>query len=260
MPNVFDVEVIEHMEDLIKKSQEPKIFEIKGRTYTDRGVHQVIEPEAHELDINSLTGLVDYITVNVDRLEYSKLLVHVASPTEVFVLSALFGEFRQRERLLAAHVATPEHWFNMWCGSESFIIWLQSAFAEDGLPFDKAMLKEDAVTPDGGYGIKALLGLTSSMKTDQGVTADDDGITQNVTMRSGVTLVDNAKVPNPVTLRPYRTFTEIDQPESKFVFRVNANMECKLVPADGGKWRGVAMASIKEYLLKELPEDVQVIA
>ncbi len=30
-----------------------------------------------------------------------------------------------------------------------------------------------------------------------------------------------AKTPNPVTLRLYRTFNEVEQPASQFVFRVN---------------------------------------
>ena len=64
-------------------------------------------------------------------------------------------------------------------------------------------------------------------------------------------------LPNPVTLRPFRTFTEVEQPASSFVFRAkqkDGGMEFMLVEADGGAWRGEAMRNIKEYMQKAIPE------
>ena len=62
-------------------------------------------------------------------------------------------------------------------------------------------------------------------------------------------------VPNPVTLRPYRTFTEVTQPESEFVFRMkddSMSVYCALFEADGGAWKREAMKNIKEHLEVEL--------
>ena len=59
-------------------------------------------------------------------------------------------------------------------------------------------------------------------------------------------------MPNPAVLKPYRTFVEVEQPESKFVFRMQTGPEMALFEADGGAWRIQAMKNIKEYLEKEL--------
>ena len=49
----------------------------------------------------------------------------------------------------------------------------------------------------------------------------------------------DVKVPNPVTLRPFRTFIEVEQPESKFIFRMREGGRCAIFEADGahGSWR-----------------------
>ena len=79
------------------------------------------------------------------------------------------------------------------------------------------------------------------------------------TIKSGVELAD-VIVPNPVKLRPYRTFAEIEQPESSYVFRIKDSERgpaFKLVEADGGLWKNVTMKKIKEYLELELAEELK---
>lgn len=65
-------------------------------------------------------------------------------------------------------------------------------------------------------------------------------------------------IPSPVTLKPYRTFTEVEQPESQFVFRMKEDkydgVQCALFEADGGAWKLGAMEYIKEYLERELED------
>lgn len=66
----------------------------------------------------------------------------------------------------------------------------------------------------------------------------------------------DAKVPNPVKLRPYRTFHEVEQPASDFIFRMKSErgISCALFEADGGAWENAAMANIKNYLEFELAD------
>lgn len=49
---------------------------------------------------------------------------------------------------------------------------------------------------------------------------------------------------------------EVEQPESKFVFRINEDTDkapiFKLIEADGGLWKYEAVESIKEYIKKNL--------
>lgn len=62
-------------------------------------------------------------------------------------------------------------------------------------------------------------------------------------------------MPNPVSLIPYRTFKEVDQPASKFVFRMRDGAhgpEMALFDADGGAWEVAAMQALHEYLSGEI--------
>lgn len=80
--------------------------------------------------------------------------------------------------------------------------------------------------------------------------------TQKATVKTGVASKADAVIPSPVRLKPYRTFTEVDQPESDFVFRMKEDkydgVQCALFEADGGAWKLHAMESIQEYLEEQL--------
>lgn len=75
-------------------------------------------------------------------------------------------------------------------------------------------------------------------------------------IKTGVTTKDAAFVPNPVSLIPYRTFLEVPQPASDFVFRISEGRggapAFKLVAADGGLWKSQAVDNVKNYLVKAL--------
>lgn len=76
--------------------------------------------------------------------------------------------------------------------------------------------------------------------------------------KNGVTKKENAIIPNPVRLIPYRTFLEVEQPESEFVFRITEGRggapSFKLVAADGGRWEAVAVDNVKSYLMEALAD------
>ena len=103
-----------------------------------------------------------------------------------------------------------------------------------------------------------LLKFSGTVKDESIVEYGDDGVTQKATVKTGITSVGDAIVPNPVKLQPFRTFIEVTQPESAFVFRMRQadgrGVECAIFEADGGAWKNAAMKSIKEYLQNELAE------
>ena len=107
-----------------------------------------------------------------------------------------------------------------------------------------------------------LLKYTGLVQDDAVKTIGDNGVSQAVTIKTGVASVGQAEVPNPVTLAPYRTFPEIIQPESKFIFRMKEGPSAALFEADGGAWRNQAILGIKEYLKEALKdnENVEIIA
>lgn len=97
-----------------------------------------------------------------------------------------------------------------------------------------------------------MLQVIGNLKESHVNSASDDGVSQSVQINTGVASVATARVPNPVTLQPYRTFLEVKQPESKFVFRMREGMEAALFEADGGMWKIEAKQAIKEYLETKL--------
>ena len=80
----------------------PELLNIDELTYTDKELTPVIyNPKARRIEMNTLTSLVDYIKAGIDDMD-KKMIVHVTSPTQVQLYSAL-DEHRIRE-IGRAHV------------------------------------------------------------------------------------------------------------------------------------------------------------
>jgi len=221
-------EALEYLISLRK----PEVIEIDGQKYTTDSLYHVTHPSPEAIEITTLSGLVDYIKVNVDELDRNNLMIHVCSPKTVKLYSAL-KEDAERDCFVVCNALTPDISFNCFCDTEKFIIMLQSCFVPN----------DDLV---------ALLKVVGNIKEENVRQVGDDGISQEVTIKAGIARVANVIVPNPVKLAPYRTFPEVEQPVSKFVFRMQDGPRCALFEADGGMWRNHAMKNIKEYLKAEL--------
>ena len=84
---------------------------------------------------------------------------------------------------------------------------------------------------------RAMEEVTKNIQAGTTANYDDDGVSQKTTIKTGIANKTDVIVPNPVKLRPYRTFAEIEQPESSYVFRImdtDRGPAFKLVEADGG--------------------------
>lgn len=233
-------DALEYLVNLGEK-KEP-IIELDQGTFSRVSLNRVTEPVASKLTVSTLTGLVDYIKTNVDKLE-GKLLIQVKSPEEVTLYSPLNAD-REREKYVSAEAILPNNVvYDRFLDTERFNIMLQSAFVDDE---DKSK----------------LLKYTALITDDTVKNFGDDGISQKVTVKTGVVSVSDAVVPNPVTLAPFRTFPEVEQPESKFIFRMKEGPSAALFEADGGAWRNKAILNIKAYLEKELEHNhnVEIIA
>lgn len=217
--------------------KEPRITEINGDEYSDKPLHRIdaYYPKADRIRISTLTGMLDYILSNTDELP-AKMIIEVASPTCVKMYSQLDPN-RDREHIVEVNAMLPEFRFGQFIDNESFCIGLQSKFIQNE---DRDLLLKFAGTVKAGT------------ITEYG----DDGVTQKATVKTGIASSDDAIVPNPVTLKPYRTFLEVEQPESQFVFRMrdNRGVECAIFEADGGAWKYEAMQRISNYLQAHLAE------
>ena len=180
----------------------------------------------------------------------SNLFVHVVSPTEVELISNLDGD-RKRETLAYVKASLPKINLNNFMSQEEFIIMMQSQFEDFEI--------------DGVSDRQIVLQVAGNVIDKTVADYGDDGITQKATIKTGLANADDVKVPNPVVLVPYRSFQEIIQVPSRFVFRMRQSsngVNCALFEADGGAWKIDAVMRVKTYLENSLEgvEGITVIA
>lgn len=215
---------------------ETQQLEIDGRKYSDKPLHAVKEPLPSAVTINTLTGVADYLLQNPDNLDLNKIVVHVESPSSVKVFSRLRFTWQDRAPFLAANFAANPFPCDRYHDVEKFIIYLQTYFVPT----------EDT---------DKLIKLVSFIHHEGGVTVTDDGKSQTVATKTGIARMGHVDIPNPVRLRPYRTFLELEQPEASFLLRVKMDNgpQCALYDCDGGLWQLAAMANIKTWLSGQAP-------
>lgn len=104
--------------------------------------------------------------------------------------------------------------------------------------------------------IDYLLRLLGSITLEDKVKSDDNGLTQQVTVRKGIALTANETIKPIVKLKPYRTFYEVEQPESEFLVRVDIDGHIGFFEADGGMWKMTARRIIKDYLVDAFAKEI----
>lgn len=77
-------------------------------------------------------------------------------------------------------------------------------------------------------------------------------LTPDVEARQGVALNALIEIKPRVMLRPFRTFLEVEQPESEFLLRVDPDEGIGFFEADGGIWKLEAKKNIADYFLKNM--------
>lgn len=221
-------EFVEKIESLALKGKLITLDD--GRVMSAYPLNPVKEPEVECLRCHTLTAIKDYIGSSDGN---PNMMVHVEDWNTVRLTGQVFGREKQRDCFIESKAYDIKHQFNISMPLEQFIVYIQSSFVQD----------------DTTAAILKILG-----NVVQGKEAEyaDDGLTQRVTARAGVTRREVVDLPNPVTLRPFRTFMDIKQPASLFVLRLKAGRDgeqpsVSLTEADGGAWKNQAIASIKEF-------------
>lgn len=190
----------------------------------------------HEIVVRTLTGLIDYIKSNLER-ENDKFFLHIDNNKKV-VLKGLLLEDGSRESLMVASAQLPEFRFDWFHPADEFLINLNARFVNE-------------------YDRKKLIAFSGNVKEDNSRQTGDDGFSQKTIVKRGIASAQEEIVPNPVKLAPYRTFTEVDQPESDFIFRMKEGPQFGLFEADGGAWQNQAIFNIKAFLEKELEDEIE---
>lgn len=220
---------------------EPHIKSIEGRTYVDKNMTMIgKELRADGITMNTLSSLVDFIKKSTEDFKDGQYIVQVVSPTKVILFSSLDAD-RKRETLAVVEAEIPNFTFGRFTENEEFIIGVQSKF-----------LDEDAEVNDKPI----ILQFAGNVKAGTVAEYGDTGVGQKAAIKKGVASLQEVEVPSPCRLMPYRTFTEVKQPMSSFIFRIKDNdrlgVSCALFEADGGAWKNEAKKNIKDYLEKEL--------
>lgn len=227
---------------------EPHIEDIEGRKYVDREIRSIDkELRAEGITMNTLSSLVDYIKKGSgDFKKNEKYIVQVVSPTEVRLFSSLDAD-RKRETLAIVKADIPKFEFGSFIGNEEFVIGVQSKFLDE-----RAEENDKPI----------ILQFAGNVKAGTVAEYGDTGVGQKAAIKKGVASLQEVEVPSPCRLMPFRTFTEVEQPMSNFIFRVKDNercgVTCALFEADGGAWKNNAKANIKAYLEKELEGKVSI--
>jgi hypothetical protein len=193
------------------------------------------------LDVSTLDAVVQaYVGFGEDDMP---CMVQVVSPAEVRLIDPSVGEEKQQFIYVRAKAQTPELSLGRYLPMDQFIIQLQTLFG---------------VTEDRRRVLQFVGGMTAGLAAE----IADDGVSQSVTTRKGLTRAgEPVKFDNPVLLEPFRTFSEVEQPISAFVLRLQQqksgeeySANAALIEADGGAWRREAIASIGAWLRERLPE------
>lgn len=227
--------------DRILELASPNMFELNGgEDYSDKKLYRIDkELRASAIEMNTLKSLVRYIQSNAYDFKKGNYIVQVVSPTFVRLLSSLDAD-RKREILVEVEAELPSFPFNKAVQHQEFLIGVQAKFVDgDAAENDKAL----------------ILRFAGTVKSGTVANYKDDGVSQKATIKTGVASLSEAEVPSPCRLKPFRTFLEVDQPLSSFIFRLDENgagITCALYEADGGAWKIAAKDNIRAYLEEQL--------
>jgi hypothetical protein len=222
----------------IEQMTAPTTFYVDSRNYSSKLLHLIppVVDKPVPVRLFSLDGVVKMIRREAAKLP-NPLFIHVKSQAEVDVFST-YGEHFTRCDLCKAEATG--------------LSGVPATFIE----YADAMIKLRSIFQQ-NEGTEYLLGLLSSITDNNSVTNEDNGMSQTVQVRQGIALVSREMVKPRVALKPYRTFLEVDQPESEFLVRVLEGGKIGFFEADGGMWKLTARVTILNYLTDKLGDMVE---
>jgi len=239
---MINKDAISHIQETAIKPKERIIFESNDHYFIDNNGYANLLPRREEelaqepLILHTLSGLISYIKSKSDR-GVESLFLQVVDEKKV-TLKGKLNVDGNRETLATVKAIIPNFNFNTFYDSESLNIALQAIFLNS----------EDR---------EILLKVVGNIVEEKTKTIGDDGVSQSVIVKNGTTSRAEVKVPNPVALTPYRTFIEVEQPQSKFIFRMKDGGSGAIFEADGGAWRNVAIANVAGFLEEELKKEIE---
>ena len=229
-------EFIEH----IQKSTQPIIQQVGDSTFVIKGIGgtEELHPAIYHPDtlpLHSLEALVKMVQTEAANMA-APLYITVPNHLTVRCFGQPDPNTRYFRQVYYEAKATDVPGFqDGFRDQEKAIIELRSRFAP-------------------GEGVDYLLDLLSRISKENGVITNDNGVSQTVEARQGVALKTMERLKPRVPLRPFRTFQEVEQPESEFLLRMDEEGNIGLFEADGGMWKLTARQTIKAFLEANLSD------
>lgn len=228
-------EAIEH----IQETTQPLTATINGHDYVINHEGEVTEflPDLFypdTLELNSLDALVKLVTTEALRSTDAPIYITVPDHLTVRCFRQPDAEKRYFRQVFYEVNATD---VPGWESGARF------SFEEMQI----AMRTRFQESVDSEYVMKLL----SDISTGAKITFNDNGVATTVVTSKGVALQNATQIKPIVTLKPYRTFQEIEQPESTFLIRISER-GISFTEADGGMWKLKARETIKAFLEDKL--------
>lgn len=216
----------------------PTTYDINGHTYASEDLRRIDPPKymPKAIDVTGLDSICRLVRNEVKKVGL-KTFVQIEAYNKVKVFTTYDDQY-ERSYLYRCTADTPGVTVNRFNPYENAVIELRSLYIPN---------------EDTDY----LLRLLSSISSESKVTSSDNGVTQTVEAKSGIALSQKVAVKPRVSLRPFRTFVEVAQPESEFLLRISGDGKIGLYEADGGVWKLEATRNVAGYFEKELKDLIE---
>lgn len=240
----------------IKEHTAPNIVDIDGAQWADKPMHKIQNiMDLEKVELYTLTSLVEYMRSGIDVPNefIGHVFINVMAPSRVLVYSdARKGNHYARTVIADVSAILPAVKVGAWVDQTEFCIMMRANFIDGGHADDD----DTILLPDTDK--DALIKVASNIISGSISQYEDTGISQKATLKTGIQEQEDKLLPEKVVLRPYRTFLEVEQPKSEFLFRAQDDkyngVQLSLHEADGGRWRLDAMAAVKGYLVDQLAD------
>ena len=214
----------------------PTTVEVDGSVYSNQELIYIQDkkPMPSCIDLTGLDSICKMVRNEAEHVGL-QIFIQVKDYKSVSVFTSLDAD-EDRLYLYKCNADTPAVTTGRFMAYENAVIELRSLYIPN-------------------EGTEYLLQLLSSISNESKVTSTDNGVTQQVEARSGIALNSMVKIKPRVTLQPFRTFIEVEQPASEFLLRINERGEIGFFPADGGVWKLEATRNVAAYFelaLKDL--------
>lgn len=226
------------LRDFVNKLMElaaPTTVEVDGSVYSNQKLEHIQDkkPMPRCIDLTGLDSICKMVRNEADHVGL-QIFIQVKDYKSVSVFTSLDID-EDRLYLYKCIADTP------------------AVTTDRFMPYEKAVIElRSLYIPN--EGTKYLLQLLSSISNESKVTSSDNGVTQQVEARSGIALNSMVKIEPRVTLQPFRTFIEVEQPESEFLLRINERGEIGFFHADGGVWKLEAARNVAGYFEEALED------